>query len=218
MVKHMKSFERAFLTGVDAKQEWMLPWFFKNYKKYNKLPVIVADFGMSPKGLELAKRHAKEIIDLTKEIEKGWFLKPKSMWKSPAKNTVWIDLDCEVRGDLSDIFKQLEPNKLCMVQDHPWVKRRGELWHNSGVVGFKDKPAILKSWMNEVGRIKAVGDQEVLHAMLNPITKITYIKDLPHKYNVLRLDVEDNNVPKDAVVVHWTGSKGKDEIRRQINA
>jgi len=215
----MKSFDRAFLTGADSKQEWMLPWFFENYKKYNKLPVIVADFGMSPEGLAIAKRHAKEIIDLKAEREKGWFLKPKSMWKSPAKNTVWIDLDCEVRGDISDIFKQLEPNKLAMVKDHPWCERRGQLWHNSGVVGFIGKPPILGAWMDQVARSRAVGDQEVLHGMLNPITKITYIKDLPHKYNVLRIDMTiDNRIPKDPLVVHWTGSKGKDEIRRQMNA
>ena len=54
--------------------------------------------------------------------------------------------------------------------------------------------------------------------MLSPILKITYIKDLPHKYNVLRIDIDDNNVPKNPVIIHWTGSKGKDEIRRQINA
>lgn len=214
----MKSYERAFLTGVDAKQEWMLPWFFENYKKHNKLPVIVADFGMSPQGLELAKRHAKDVIDLKAEREKGWFLKPKAMLKCPAKQKVWIDIDCEVRGDISGIFKELEPNKLAMVQDHPWTKRRGELWHNSGVVGIINNPPILTAWIDGINRHKAVGDQEVLHAMLNPITKITYIKDLPHKYNVLRLDVLDENVPKNALVVHWTGSKGKDEIRRQMNA
>ncbi len=32
------------------------------------------------------------------------------------------------------------------------------------------------------------------------------------------LDVDDDNVPKDPVIMHWTGSKGKDIIRSQMNA
>ena len=214
----MKLYERVVLTGADHNAEWMLPWFFKNYKKHNKLPVIMADFGMTPKGLTFAKKHSAEIINLKQNNEKGWFLKPKAMMTCNSQFTVWIDIDCEVLGNVEPIFKLVEPEKLAMVQDHPWIKRRGELWHNSGVVAFYRKPRILRAWMDEVTTAKCRGDQEVLHAMLSPITKITYIKDLPHKYNVLRIDVDDGNVPENPVIIHWTGSKGKDEIRSKMNA
>lgn len=218
MGRLMKSFERAFLVGCDSKHEWMIDWWFGNYKKHNNLPVIFADFGLTPEGLKVVRKYTTNILDMKSQAEKGWFLKPKSMLMCPSKLTVWVDLDCEILGSLRGIFKELEVDKLAMVKDHPWTTRRGELWHNSGVVGFVNKPPILKDWVRQVGVRKAVGDQEVLHSMLNPITKITYIKDLPHRYNVLRIDVLDENVPKDPLIIHWTGQKGKEEIRRQMNA
>lgn len=214
----MMLYNECFLTGADEKQEWMITWFFDNYRQYNSSPVVFADFGLSESGKELAQMRADHYIDLTSHKEKGWFLKPKALMESPSKKTVWIDLDCEVIGNIDTVFNELELEKLAMVVDHPWKKRRGELWHNSGFVGINGKPAILSSWISNIQSSPHVGDQEVLHAMLSPITKIQYIKDLPHKYNVLRIDVLDNNVPKDAKVFHWTGAKGKDEIRRKMNA
>jgi hypothetical protein len=196
----------------------MLGWWFANYKDHNNLPVVFADFGVSPEALKWVKTQAKEVIDLKSEKEKGWFKKPKAMLKCPAEKTLWVDIDCEVQGSLNAAFKLFEPNKLAMVQDHPWCKRRGELWHNSGVVGFIGKPQVLKDWAFRVEKNPQIGDQEVLHSMLSPILKISYIKDLPHRYNVLRIDIDDNNVPENPVIIHWTGSKGKDEIRRQLNA
>ena len=62
-----------------------------------------------------------------------------------------------------------------------------------------------------------VGDQEVLHSILNPITKITHIKDLPNEYNVMRLQIEHDNYEGKKKIVHWTGGKGKNKIRDMIN-
>lgn len=209
----------VFLTGCDENTEWMLPWFIENYKKHNKTPLLFADFGVTPKTLEYVRAQVKGILDLSKWKGKGWFLKPKSMVSSPAQKTCWIDTDCQVHGDISGIFDEVEPEKLSMAIDHPWTTRRQEIWHNSGVVAYQGVPTILRSWNQNVERGTEIrGDQEVLHAMLNPITKMTYIKDLPHKYNVLRLDIIDGKRPKDELITHWTGNKGKDEIRRQMNA
>ena len=208
----------VFLTGCDEKTEWMLPWFIENYKKHNKTPLVFANFGVTPQTLKFIQSHAAAIMDLSKWKGKGWFLKPKSMVHCPAEKTCWIDTDCQVHGDISGIFKEIEPEKLSMVIDHPWTKRREEIWHNSGVVGFQRTPNILRLWEQNVEKIKVRGDQEVLHSMLNPITKMTYIKDLPHKYNVLRLDIADGRRPTGELVTHWTGNKGNDEIRRQMNA
>ena len=44
-------YDKAFLTGCDYKYEWLLPWFFKNYKKYNNTPLIFADFGVKNKDI-----------------------------------------------------------------------------------------------------------------------------------------------------------------------
>ena len=111
----------------------------------------------------------------------------------------------------------LERGKLAMVEDKPWTMRTQELWHNSGVVGFIGKPIILHEWCKSIRQYKSRGDQEVLHAMLNPITKSTYIKDLPNEYNVMRVQVDNDNYQGRKKIMHWTGEKGKIRIRSMID-
>lgn len=214
--------ERLIVTGCDEKTEWQLFWFIDNYYKHNTIPMAIADFGMS----EAMKNRIKTMnhpavfcyMDIpVEEGVKGWFGKPQAMLSAPGKKCVWIDTDCEILGNIERIFNYIEPNKLTMAVDKPWLKRRGEIWHNSGVVGFMHKPEILKNWAEQCKANPEVGDQEVLHSMLNPITKITYINDLPNEYNWLRLQVEhDNEDSPKKKIMHWTGQKGNDRIKGKM--
>ena len=227
MVKHMESkkYDNVFLTGCDENTEWMLDWFINNLKKYNTTPVVFADFGVSDKMIKRIKKEARfhAIINASKAPEKGWFLKPRAMLSSPSKKTIWLDTDCEILDNIENLFDMLEPRKLAMVEDKPWTKRSGDLWHNSGVVGFIDKPIILHQWCKAIQSKKDVvavlgnGDQEVLHSMLNPITKLTYIKDLPNEYNITRVQVDNDNYQGAKKIMHWTGELGKIRIRSMIN-
>ena len=219
MVKRMKSkkYDKAFLTGCDEGHAWMIPWFLKNYKKHNNTPIIFANFGVSELTLKIIRENFHAVIDMSQTKEKGWFKKPRSMLYAPSHKTVWLDTDCQVVDNIEDIFGMLELNKLAMVEDKPWSMRRGEVWHNSGVVGIIDKPIILHQWTQAVHDQPSVGDQEVLHSMLNPITKMTYIKDLPNEYNVMRLQLEHDGYKGKQKIVHWTGAKGKDKIRSMLN-
>ena len=216
MANPMKLYDEAFLTGCDKNHEWFLEWFIVNYKKHVKTPLVFADFGITETALEYVRKNVHAVMDMTKSAEKGWFKKPLSMLSCPAKKTVWIDLDCQIIDNIDRIFTLLEPNKLNMVEDKPWTKRRKELWHNSGVVGFIDKPVILTQWAQQVKANPKVGDQEVLHSMLNPITKIGAINDLPNEYNVMRIQTEADNYQGKIKVMHWTGPKGKDKIRSML--
>ena len=212
-----KLYDKAFVTGCDSNNEWQLPWFFKNYKKHNDTPLVFADFGVSD--IEAVKPHVHAVIDLTRIEEKGWFKKPKAIAHCPAKQKVWLDTDCEIRGNIGGIFGLLKPNMLNMVEDKPWAKRRGGVQYNSGVVGVVGNPMILNMWAQWIKEGDAVGDQETLTANLNPITSIKYINPLPNEYNWLRLQIENDNEPAtDARVVHWTGQKGNDRIRSMMNA
>lgn len=196
--------------------EWQLPWFFENYKKHNDTPIIFADFGVMDREAIVPYVHA--IIDMTNLQEKGWFKKPKALYHAPAKKTVWLDTDCQVLDDLSDIFSLLQEDKLNMVEDRPWAKRRGGVQFNSGVVGIVKKPLILGMWADWCRTSEQVGDQETLSANLNPITQIKYINPLPNSYNWLRLQIENDNEPaRNAKIIHWTGQKGNDRIRKQMN-
>lgn len=209
---------KAFMLGSDANTEWMLPWFIENYKKHNDIPLTVCDFGMSEGMLEWLEENVQSIGEM--RIERNlptWFMKPLAMMNSPYKKTCWIDVDCEVLGDISSIFNTIIPTKLSMVVDRPWSKQFGTTMYNSGIVAFDGKPEILKKWHERILKKPLRGDQETLHDMLDPLSQLMYINEIPHKYNVLRLDHENKTVPRDALVNHWTGKKGKDKIRSLMN-
>lgn len=203
-------YSKLFITGCDENTEWMLPWFVDNFRMHNKTDLIIFDFGMSKEAKRVYGPHP------LKSTSKGWFKKPAAMIEASklSEKVFWLDTDCHVQGPIDDLFNYIEPNKLAMVEDVPWSKRRESKWHNSGVVGFQGRPVILDEWAAEVAFNPAVGDQEVLHGLLgNPLRKEIYIKDLPRRYNTLRLDLIDGSQPDDIAIMHWTGAKGKEMIR-----
>ena len=220
-----KIFPRAFLIGCDKENEWMLEWFIRNYTKHqHKTKFVFADFGVSQRIKNFVDGNGLFMARIKMEIpplQKTWFMKPEAMWFAPVKECVWIDIDCEIKENIDGIFDELVRNKLNMVEDKPWTKRRGETWHNSGVVGFIDKPNILKMWAQECkrGLHGQVGDQEVLHHMIpNPIMRLNAINDLPNEYNVVRLQTDHDNYKGKIKVMHHTGAKGKEKIRSQMYA
>lgn len=203
--------KKLFITGCDSNTQWMLKWFYENFKKHNPdAELLIWDFGM--KNTPYPK--------ITKKLETqeiGWFLKPRAMLEASkmADYTCWIDTDCDIIDNIEDIWEYCEPDKLAMVEDIPWSKRRGERWHNSGVVAFKGTPKILKDWVVKTIFTNEVGDQEVLHKLVREgLNRLKYITDLPREYNVLRLDFLDGTNAKNAKIHHWTGLKGKEEIKK----
>lgn len=217
-MKSSTSSDTCFITGCDSNTEWMLPWFLKNYVKHNTTPIVFCDFGVTQETRSWIYQVSEfvDIIDPPKQSVGGWFYKPVSLQLSPYKNTCWIDTDIHVLGDLSGVFDHVEQGKLGMCEDKPWSKRRGETWHNSGVVAIKGKPPILSKWVDECKRNPKVGDQEVLHEMvrINPMMRMMHISTLPNIYNWLRLQLLDGQDNPNKLCMHWTGQKGKDQIRK----
>ena len=204
MVNHM-NYSKLFITGYDKNNEWMKEWFLKNFHKHTEIPIEVYNFDEFKAPINNAK---------------NWFKKPFAMVNASrmAKKVCWIDLDCHIQGSIDDIFNHIEPNKLAMGVDQPWSTRRNEKWNNSGVVAFEGRPSILDEWCAEVSLNPDVGDQEVLHKIVKEgMRRMIHINDLPKKYNTLRLDIDDGTAPKEVSIMHWTGPKGKDIIRKMIN-
>lgn len=215
MAKHMKS-SNLFITGCDSNTEWMLPWFVENFKKHNPdAELLIYDFGME------GSHYSEMRKSLRGNQDKGWFKKPAAMLAASriARNVCWLDTDCQVLDNIEDVFDYCQPNKIAMVEDVPWSTRRGEKWHNSGVVAFKDRPVILDEWAAAIpNKMNAPGDQEVLHLLVKDgIRRIIHITDLPREYNTLRLDLLDNTSPPNPKIMHWTGPKGKDKIKEFMN-
>ncbi len=207
----------VFLTGCDENTEWQLPWFIENYEKHCKLPLVIADFGMSEDMLTSISS-----FTIFSTARAGWFSKIEALLRTSRVHdkVCWLDTDCQVTGDPSGIFRYTEKNKLTMVVDHPWTTRRpqqGE-WYNSGVVAVEGTPIMLPHWLDQARDGNYRGDQEALHDYIGdcPIKRISTVAVAPHKYNVLRLDVVDNNVPDSGVIMHWTGEKGNLEIQKQM--
>ncbi len=216
----MKSSEpRGFITGCDKNTEWQLYWFLSNFFKYDDLfPISVFDFGMTPEMIVFIKETFDIDAIKLESKEKGWSLKPTAMLNSPYDQTCWLDTDCEIVGNIDSIFGYINFNKLTMAVDHPWSTRRGETWHNSGVVVFEGQPKILKTWEDSIPRMPGAGDQDVLHMLVqDPLTRMVFIEDLPNKYNVLRLQKQDNSRPTDIKIYHHTGHKGNEIIRKKMN-
>lgn len=203
-----------FITGCDSKTEWMLPWFVENFKKHNPdAELVIYDFGME------GSLYPEMTKSLRGNQDSGWFKKPAAMIAASklASKVCWLDTDCHVQSNIEDIFDRVEPNKLAMVEDAPWSKRRREKWHNSGVVAFNGQPNILGEWAAAVANNPIQGDQEVLHLLVREgMRRLIHITDLPREYNTLRLDLDDGTAPSQPKIMHWTGPKGKDIIRKLI--
>lgn len=124
--------DRGMVVGCDARQEWMLPWWWGHYSAHNDYPVLFINFGMSPKAADWCKAHGQCIdFDLSLDffvpqekipselqqvwrenfamkdfwqLRPRWYKKTFAMLKSPFRRNIWTDLDCEVRGDLTSLF------------------------------------------------------------------------------------------------------------------
>lgn len=209
----------VFLTGCDVNTEWQLPWFIENYQKHCKLPLLFADFGMSEEALNLIAPVAENVV---KTPRKGWFSKINALehYAHMYDKVCWVDTDCQILRDPSAIFRYTEAGKLTMVKDHPWSTRRPELgdWYNSGVVAVEGPTPLLTTWKAEAAKGTYVGDQEALHGYIGGdiMRRVATVSEAPHRFNVLRIDLIDKTVPENPVIMHWTGQKGNDEIRRQM--
>jgi hypothetical protein len=123
--------KEGILIGADKHQEWLLPWWWKRYRRWNDHPVALIDFGLSEKMLswaqsrfqllpaanlslevaekkafspEQAKRWQKSYPGPFWQARKIWFKKPLALSLFPFEQTLWLDIDCEVLGSITPLF------------------------------------------------------------------------------------------------------------------
>ena len=127
----------GIISGCDKNYEWLLPWWWENYKKHNSYPVAIFDFGMSEEGkkfcidrgiyyalpaieqtiipfsnLEEKNQSDFDIMYGGKEIAEksrsAWFKKPQAANHTPFDTSAWIDLDCEICLNLCELEMLLD--------------------------------------------------------------------------------------------------------------
>jgi len=225
--------ENGILVGADQTQEWILPWWWNQYKKDNNKPVAFVDFGLSFEKKDWCRERGeliplrlfdfaaeKEEMDpyFVKDLEdefgslfwncrSAWFKKPFACLQTPFKKTIWIDIDCEIRCNLDPLF---EYDGVAMAKDqsppdYPF------LVYNSGVMVFERDLPLIEFWAdgawNRNGQFR--GDQELLSALI--AEKNILVSELPPEYNWMRINHDHSK----AQILHWHGVIGKSEIRMQ---
>ena len=195
----------GIITGCDLSTEWMLRWWYSHYAAHNNYKVIFANFGMSNGAVAWCKSHGL-VVDLLYDCAKNWFKKPVAILNAPFDRIVWIDTDCEIRGDIGQLFKYAQ---LGMYATHDpfnkWCKGTNPV--NTGVIAIKHGDPLVVRWAQACENAASRGDQEVLDAMLGPGERVRL---LPSEMHRLRLQGDG-----EALIMHWTGPAGKSHIKRQ---
>lgn len=221
--------QKGVLIGSDCKTEWLLPWWWKYYSKYNNFPVAIADFGLSSKMLKWCQKRfqvisikappdfvhqkktlSKNLAKQWQETYKGdiwqaraaWFKKPLACLQAPFDLTLWLDVDCEVCGPLKPLFDGFEKkSELAIVRESQD--------YNSGVLLFWKRSSFLRKWAELCikDNDKYMGDQNALTELI--LSGKVRIKELDPKYNWRMIQGYNDS----AVVVHWC-AWGKEYLQK----
>lgn len=204
------------LTGCDSAQEWMLPWWWANYSRHNAWPVAFADFGMSGEARAWCAERGT-VLSVQALRLAVWFRKPLAMLASPFRWSLWLDLDCEVRGELGEAFAYADQG-LAVTAD-PYrrlpVERDDGPVLAAGVVGVRHGDPVVQLWVLQMLReLSRIRDDQVALNLIRRVAREPIVL-MPRRFQWLRLDGDSN---PEALVMHWTGPAGKEHIRGQLEA
>lgn len=239
------------MTGCDSQQEWMLPWWHRCFREHNDCKIVFADFGMTKEAREWCESRGEVIsvdfpekyfisksqipadkIALWESIyraerlwssRKAWFMKPLAMVKTPFLRTIWIDLDCEVKGPIQSVFSVCDEKDgiAAVVEPLPSIEKQqqlgflkeGQKLYNTGVVVFKRGAFPIKEWAKEALQKNGdyPGNQTLLVQLLSKKKWTVY--ELESRYNWRMMHGSNPN----AVIIHWVSVSGKDKIRQMSN-
>ncbi len=227
---YREGMQKGILIGSDSSTEWLVPWWWKYYSKYNDFPVAIADFGMTPKIVKWCQKRAqvfslknsqdfvqkksslsKKLSQEWQKTYKGdvwqarqaWFKKPLACLQTPFDLTIWMDIDCEVCGSLKPLF-DISKKGVELA-----VAREETQDYNSGVLLFPKNASFLQKWAQLCveHNAKYMGDQNALTDLI--LSKKIRIKELDAKYNWQMIKGYNASV----VIAHWC-AWGKEYIQR----
>lgn len=238
----------GIIVGTTQNQEWLLPWWWMNYTLHNDYPVTFINFGnMSEEGLRWCQaRGTVELLDISDDFisgkedvderaiplwekmhsevwtqRKGWFKKPHAFLKTPYAKTIWLDLDCQIRGSIKPLFElSLHEAGIAIARENKFWQELNlsynillpdEQMYNSGVVVFEKNSPIIQEWAKQSLDQNHLhyGDQQllvrILHTQDLPFTPLSGIYNWP----------VEMGLNSKAIILHFTG-RCKKIVRRQI--
>lgn len=232
----------GILIGCDERQEWLLKWWWNHYSKTNSYPVTFLDYGLTPcaKSWCQSKGHVisslppdwisnQETISEQASWAKNvplyvwnhrpvWFTKAFSLFETPYEKTIWIDLDCEVKKNLSPLFHYAEyGDGFAITTDAPdYVQHFKEIkalhpeavGMQVGVFAFRCNSPVLDAWLKHCyeNHDQEFSEQTALSHVLYHHAFKTY--DITSEYNWLYPE----NPNPDAAIVHHTGASRKRKL------
>ncbi len=243
---------RGVLTGCDERHEWMLKWWWENYSRHNSYPVVFCDFGMTKsaqmwcasKGEVLSADTDEPVITLNEKIDprlltiwetihnksalhfrKIWFCKPFFCSSTPFDQTIWIDLDGQVKKPLSPFFTALEkaPEGFALCKDTPrgyylrlylGILKHRESAYQAGIFVYAKNSPVLKKWKDNCKKRNHLffSDQDVLNRTIQE-----------EQFNIYELSTDYNYIPgyitfanPDPLIVHYATPPGKIGILKQL--
>jgi hypothetical protein len=222
--------QEGIVVACDENQEWLLPWWWEHYSAHNGYPVLFVDFGMSEKGKAWCSERGvcvplvKQLLEkpVSPENIRAWeaqitsimtlrsafFKKPFALLQSPFPLSLWLDLDCQVRGALDPLFYLLHFGVEFAVR-----KNEGkELNYSGGVIAFRNDSALLQAWRQAVidRNDYYIHDEAALSELLR--AGPASFMELPNIYNWNPLH---GNNPQ-AVILHLQGGFLKGELRKSL--
>ncbi|HEY2810214.1 MAG TPA: hypothetical protein VGJ00_02335 [Rhabdochlamydiaceae bacterium] len=227
--------DKGVIVASDARQEWILPWWWKHYHAHNSYPVVFVDTGMTPEAKEWCRKRGevfslhidfpqwkeKEEIDPQTALlwesthgmgfwpsRRAWFVKPFALLQTPFRFTLWLDLDCKAQVDLFFDFEETEL-ALCPVPHYS----AQETLYNSGVIAYGHGSDPVKNWAEQslTRACDFLTDQHLLSRIL--FEKQYSLTVLPFTYN-WHMSMGENNQAK---IIHYLGDVGKELIWLELN-
>ena len=234
----------GIVIGSDSHQEWLLPWWWDNYSLHNAYPVAIFDFGMSREALAWC-REKWQVLSLPSQIplrplsphiskhyknrpeldhfRAVWFKKPLALLHSPFPLSLWVDLDCEVKGNLSPLFSALQFGAdISLVEEPGYTQEKSrelqfilpdEITYNCGIIAFKKNVPILHQWID-----LATKDNSDFLADQDALSRAIYLNrprlfTLPSIYN-WKLSQGHN---EEALILHYAGSAKSSLIHKMLS-
>ena len=238
--------QRGVLVGCDHVHEWLLPWFYSHFRNTNSCyPIAFADFGMSENALQWCRKRGEVYAvsaetlsvqpflyegeqwiarSLKKEIEphqRVLFKKPFALQNSPFSRTLWLDLDCQVRGDLTPLFSmelnalkfaasptgsKIFVNNLSTNMETPVQK------YNTGIILYEKDSPLLQEWVELIrGRVSFTTDEGSLSFLISR-QKISIV-EIGYEIHWTASTWGEKN---ESLIYHYMGQRGKQRIKQLI--